>query len=140
MARFLYIAANGQSRATALGCGWMASVPPEFANIAQAPCAIVAGAGTATVLREPTTAQAVASAAAPILAAEAAANNVAAQQAANAETMRVSAVNALAANVNFLAIASPSTAQVTAQVKALTRQVDALIRLVGGQLDSTAGT
>lgn len=54
--------------------------------------------------------------------------------------LRAKAVNALAANATFLAIASPTTAQVTTQAKALTRQVDALIRLVSGQTDSTSGT
>lgn len=50
------------------------------------------------------------------------------------------AATALGTNATFLAIASPTTAQVTAQVKALTRQVDALIRLAANQFDSTAGT
>jgi hypothetical protein len=47
---------------------------------------------------------------------------------------------ALAANVTFLAIANPTAAQVATQSKALTRQVDALIRIVVNELDSTAGT
>lgn len=58
---------------------------------------------------------------------------------ANRDALNTKAVAALAANATFLAIASP-TAQVATQAKALTRQMDALIRLVGGQLDSTDGT
>lgn len=44
---------------------------------------------------------------------------------------------ALADNTAFLAIASPSAAQNAAQIKALTRQVNKLIRLAVGQLDAT---
>jgi hypothetical protein len=47
---------------------------------------------------------------------------------------------ALANNATYLAIGSPTNAQVAAQVAALTRQIDALGRIVGGLLDSTAGT
>lgn len=142
MARFLYISDQdgAQARATQLGCGWMQAVPPEFQSVATAPCAIVAGAGTATVLPEPTTAAAVAQAAAPILAAEKAANDAAAAQAANGATLTANAVAAIQGNITFLAIASPTAAQVATQVKALTRQVDALIRLAANQLDSTQGT
>lgn len=38
-------------------------------------------------------------------------------------------LQAIAANAAFLAVGSPSSAQAVAQVQALTRQVDALIRL-----------
>jgi hypothetical protein len=47
----------------------------------------------------------------------------------NAQTLTDRAAAALAGNATFLAIASPSNAQVVAQVRALTRQVNALIRL-----------
>lgn len=47
---------------------------------------------------------------------------------------------AYAGNLTYLAIASPTNAQTAAQVKALTRQVNALIRLVGRDLASTEGT
>lgn len=142
MARYLYIstADGAQARATQLGCGWMQAVPPEFASVATAPCAIVAGAGTVTVLPEPTTPTAVASAAAPILAAEQAANDAAAAQAANADTIRNRAQTALTTNATYLALASPTNAQVIAQVRALTMECNGLIRLLLGQLDSTSGT
>ena len=47
---------------------------------------------------------------------------------------------AIAANTTYLAIASPTVAQNTAQTKALTRQVNALLRIVGKALDATTGT
>jgi len=42
------------------------------------------------------------------------------------------ASNAVATNVTYLAIASPTTAQNVTQVRALTRQTNALMRLVAG--------
>ena len=54
--------------------------------------------------------------------------------------IRTKALQALTANATFLAIASPTTAQTAAQVKALTRQVSALIRLTTRQLLDTSGT
>jgi hypothetical protein len=60
--------------------------------------------------------------------------------AANQQTLQVKAINALASNVTFLAIANPTSAQVTAQVKLLTRETSALIRLLLNQLADTAGT
>lgn len=47
---------------------------------------------------------------------------------------------ALTTNATFLAIASPTTAQVAAQVKALTRQIDALTRLAIGDLSTVSDT
>ena len=58
----------------------------------------------------------------------------------NEKTLRDKATTALTANATYLALASPSTAQNTAQIKSLTRQVNAVIRLVNNALDSTAGT
>jgi hypothetical protein len=143
--RYLYInpnASTGPARATVLGCGWMAAVPPEFASITVAPCVILSGAGQTVVIPDspPTNAAAVVSAAAPIQALEAAAAATAATQATNAQTLQQNTITALASNATYLALATPTTAQNTAQIKALTRQIDALIRLVANQLDSTAGT
>lgn len=47
---------------------------------------------------------------------------------------------ALATNATFLAIASPTTAQVATQAKALSRQVDALIRIAIGDVSSVSDT
>lgn len=58
----------------------------------------------------------------------------------NRADLEAKAGTALTTNATFLAIANPTTAQVTTQVKALTRQVDALIRLVTNRLDDTSGT
>lgn len=56
---------------------------------------------------------------------------------ANERTLRDRAATALANNRDFLAITTPTNAQVVAQVKALTRQVQALIRL---QIQDMSGT
>lgn len=55
----------------------------------------------------------------------------------NAVTLLDRARQALTTNATYLALASPSTAQSTAQVKALTRQVDGLIRLLAVNDTST---
>lgn len=47
----------------------------------------------------------------------------------NLDLIRQRAASALTANTTFLNIASPSTAQVAAQMKALTRQVNAVLRV-----------
>lgn len=57
-----------------------------------------------------------------------------------AADLRAKASAALSANDTFLALAAPSNAQTLTQVQRLTRECDALIRLVIGQLDSTTGT
>lgn len=57
---------------------------------------------------------------------------------ANAATIRAQADQARADNATYLAIPSPGNAQVVAQVRALTQQMNKLIRLVTDQLDATS--
>jgi hypothetical protein len=57
----------------------------------------------------------------------------------NQQTLQGKASAALAANTTYLA-GNPTTAQAVAQVAALTRQINALIKLQLGQLDDTSGT
>lgn len=54
----------------------------------------------------------------------------------NANAIQHAAGLALAANSAYLAIVNPSNAQVAAQVKALTRQMNKLIRLATGRFDN----
>lgn len=58
----------------------------------------------------------------------------------NRSTLSDRARRALADNATFLAIGAPSNAQVLAQVRALTRQMNAVIRLQIGSLDDITGT
>lgn len=54
----------------------------------------------------------------------------------NAESLRQLVDKALEANRAFLAIPNPTSTQTAAQVKALTRECSALIRLLLGRLES----
>lgn len=55
----------------------------------------------------------------------------------NYDSILASARSALAANRTYVALASPTTAQTTAQVKALSRQVNGLIRVLLASFDGT---
>lgn len=56
---------------------------------------------------------------------------------ANAATIRQQANGALDVNRTYLALAAPTNAQVVAQVRALTQEMNGVIRLVLGKLDGT---
>jgi hypothetical protein len=58
-------------------------------------------------------------------------------QAANKATIQQQAQTALTNNQTHVAIASPTNAQVVAQVQALTKQMNGVIRLLLNQLDAT---
>lgn len=57
--------------------------------------------------------------------------------AATQQTIRNNASQALATNATYLGLANPTTAQAVAQVAALTRQIDALIRLAVANFSGT---
>jgi hypothetical protein len=59
---------------------------------------------------------------------------------ANRDAIRDRARSALATNATFLAITSPTNAQNATQIKALTRECSALIRLLLSLTDTTDGT
>lgn len=61
--------------------------------------------------------------------------HVAIDETGNRTTIEGQALNALQANRDFLALATPTNAQVLAQVKALTRQNNGIIRLALNKLD-----
>jgi hypothetical protein len=58
----------------------------------------------------------------------------------NRSQLQSKAEQALSINVTYLSLTTPTTAQNTAQIKALTRQVSAVIRLLLQKLDNLAGT
>lgn len=58
----------------------------------------------------------------------------------NQNDLETKARAALTANATYLAIASPTVAQNTAQTKALTRQVNALIKFALGDFTDVSGT
>ena len=58
----------------------------------------------------------------------------------NREAIKTKALTAITANNNFLAITSPTNAQTLAQVKVLTRENTAIIRLLLNELSTQEGT
>lgn len=58
----------------------------------------------------------------------------------NQSTLQQKAQQALNTNATFQAIASPTNAQIAAQVQVLTKENNGIIRLLLGALDSTTGT
>lgn len=68
------------------------------------------------------------------------AEDAATSVAVNQTALLQASANALATNATYQAIGTPTQAQAVAQVAALTRQVNALIRLAANQLTSTSGT
>jgi hypothetical protein len=117
----------------------MPAVPAGFPG-AVAPCVILAGAGLLTILPEPTTRPAVDAALAPILAAETAANALSVTRSNNRQTLITKGLAAITANAAFLAIGAPTPAQVGAQVALLTRETNAIIRMLVEQLDDVSDT
>lgn len=59
---------------------------------------------------------------------------------ANADALRIKLQNALTANAAYLALATPTNADVVAQVRLLTRECSGIMRMVGNWLDTTTGT
>lgn len=59
---------------------------------------------------------------------------------ANRATLAGEAIQAITNNINYLGVGTPTQAQAIAQVAALTRQVDGIIRVLLGALDVTDGT
>lgn len=55
----------------------------------------------------------------------------------NEETLRNQAVASLQNNRDFLALPAPTQAQTLAQVKALSRQMNGVLRMLLGELDDT---
>lgn len=58
----------------------------------------------------------------------------------NRRAIEARVVQALAANDAFLAITSPTSADVVTQMRLLTREASAVIRLLLSRLDTTEGT
>lgn len=59
---------------------------------------------------------------------------------ANTAALQAKAVAAIQTNKTFLALASPTAAQVRDQTIALSREMNGIIKLLVGQVDDTSGT
>jgi hypothetical protein len=62
------------------------------------------------------------------------------QQTLNRSTLETRAGNALTANNNFIAIASPTNAQAAAYLKTVAKELNAIIRLILNQVDDIGDT
>lgn len=143
--------ADANARAAALGVPGVSAfapggVPTAYAS-APPPCVIVDSAYAPSgpvLLLEPTTATAVQQAAAAILQAEtagtASALTLASTHGANHDLLFQKARTALGNNASYLANPSVTQAQAVQQVSALTRQVNALIKVTIASLDDVLGT
>lgn len=67
-----------------------------------------------------------------------AAQDATATQNANLATLQAAGIKAISDNQTYLAIASPTNAQVIAQVRALTQQLDGVMRQILSQLNGTS--
>lgn len=126
-----------QARATELGCvGFSRHVPSRYADRLRSLPAVVIEAQPSEpngLLHEPCTRGGVDAALAPLQALD---DAVAVRQE-NDAAIRDHARNALGVNRTYLAISIPSRAHDTAQVRALTRQVQGLLQLLVGDLNGT---
>jgi len=147
----LYVPAVGQNqrhaleRAQALGCHVAAGVPDRFRHlVVRRPAVLVGLGGDGVALYDDLGAApdlpAVDAAAAPYAQQEASTMSAQVVGATNGRSIRAGLTAALARNAAFLADDNISNADVVTQVKLLTRESNALIRLVLGLLSDASDT